>query len=213
MAFSNDYKRTINGRAVSLLSNARARCKNKNIELSITHTWVEAHLTRGTCEITGLHFCFEPPNEKATRRWDAPSLDRINKDLPYTEANTRVILWAVNCALSEYGTKIMLPILKAMVKGIESAQANRLTSVSAANHREGKDDSQPGIVLTAGTREDHYDLDHYQRTVSGEDVDYCTKTRGGDSVGHRGKEVATSTPTESEQDTWQLHPTYGWIER
>ena len=64
-----------------------------------------------------------------------------------------------------------------------------------------------------GTGEDSYDLDHYCRTVRGDDADYRTKTRGGDSVGHRGKEVATPTQLESEQDTWQLNPTYGWIER
>ena len=40
-----------------------------------------------------------------------------------------------------------------------------------------------------GTREDSYDLDHYCRTVRGDDADYCTKTRGGDSVGCGNKEV------------------------
>ena len=51
-----------------------------------------------------------------------------------------------------------------------------------------------------GTREDSYDLDHYCRTVRGDDADYRTKTRGGDSVGHRSKEVGTSQAPQSEQD-------------
>jgi len=37
--------------------------------------------------------------------------------------------------------------------------------------------------------EDYYDLDHYCRTVRGDDADYRTKTRGGDSVGCGSKEV------------------------
>lgn len=192
MAYSNDYKRTVVGRANSLMSNARRRCKAKGIELAITQSWVEAHLTRGTCEITGLHFCFEPRNEHATRRWDAPSLDRINKDLPYTEDNTRVILWAVNCALSEYGTKIMLPILKAMVKGIERAQANQLTSVSAANHRESEIYPELGTVSPTGPWENDYHLDRRRRTVSRENADHSTQESGRDGVGHGGKEVEPS---------------------
>jgi len=213
MAYSNDYKRTIVGRANTLIGNARRRCKDKGIELAITQAWVESHLTRGTCEITGLHFCFEPTDGNATRRWDAPSLDRIDKDLPYTESNTRVILWAVNCALSEYGTKIMLPILKAMVKGIESAQANQLTSVSAANHRESEIYPELGSFSAPWTGEDDNNPDNHCRTVSRENADHCTQTSSRDSVGHRGTEMGPSETSKGLEDTWQLHPTYGWIER
>ena len=196
MAYSNDYKRTISGRAVSLMGNARRRCKAKGIELNITQAWVEKHLIRGTCEITGFHFCFEPRDQNTTRRWDAPSLDRINKDLPYTEDNTRVILWAVNCALAEYGTKTMLPILKAMVKGIESAQKIAATSVSTGTHQQGDTGQEHGAIPTAGTREDYYDLDHYQRTVRGEDADYSAKKSGGDGMGCRGEKMATLVALE-----------------
>ena len=196
MAYSNDYKRTISGRAVSLMGNARRRCKAKGIELNITQAWVEKHLIRGTCEITGLHFCFEPRDQNTTRRWDAPSLDRKDKDLPYTEDNTRVILWAVNCALAEYGTKTMLPILKAMVKGIESAQKIAATSVSTGTHHQGDTGQEHGAIPTAGTREDYYDLDHYQRTVRGEDADYSAKKSGGDSMGCRGEKMATLVALE-----------------
>ena len=211
MAYSNDYKRTISGRAVSLMGNARRRCKAKGIELNITQAWVEKHLIRGTCEITGLHFCFEPRDQNTTRRWDAPSLDRINKDLPYTEDNTRVILWAVNCALAEYGTKTMLPILKAMVKGIESAQKIAATSVSTGTHQQGDTGQEHGAIPTAGTREDYYDLDHYQRTVRGEDADYSAKKSGGDSVGHGGKEVGTPFTITSIQIDGKPKPKISWV--
>jgi hypothetical protein len=183
------YKATTSGRAKVLISNAKQRCREKNVEISIGSEWVEQHLKRGTCELTGLPFDFGPPTKGLTRLSNAPSLDRINKHKPYTEENTRVILWAVNCALAEYGTEVMLPILKAMVKGIEDAQAKSTASLPAGHYSKSEEHTKHGALLTAGTREDHYDLDHYQRTVSGEDSDYRTQTRGGDSVAHRNKKV------------------------
>lgn len=211
MAFSADYKRTVRGRAVSLLSNARKRCKEKEIELHLTQEWVEEHLVRGTCEITGLHFCFEPPDQKATRRWDAPSLDRIDKDKPYTKENTRVILWAVNCALSEYGTKTMLPILRAMVKGIESANKKTITPVPTGINRQSTEDPATGVISAAGTREDSYDFDHYLRTVSGEDSDYCTQTRGGDSLGYGSQKVGTFVAPSRIENNGESESTVVWI--
>ena len=154
MAYSADYKRTIKGRAVTLMSNARTRCKNKGIDISITQEWVEAHLTRGTCEITGLYFSFEPPPEGVTRRWDAPSLDRIDKHKPYTEDNARVILWAVNCALSEYGTEVMLPILRATIKGIENAKKKSTAPVSTGSYIQGAIGAELGSVSTPWFGED-----------------------------------------------------------
>ena len=200
MAYSDDYKRTIAGRAVSLMGNARKRCKEKGIELSITQAWVEEHLFRGTCEITGLHFCFEPPDQKATRRWDAPSLDRIDKDKPYTEDNTRVILWAVNCALSEYGTEIMLPILKAMIKGIESAKAQPAAPVSTGDYIPGAVGAELGSVSTPWTWQDDNHLDDNSRAIHWEDFNYRTKASSGDSVGRGGQEMGTPSTPESQQD-------------
>lgn len=65
------------------------------------------------------------------------------------------------------------------------------TPVSEGHNREGEVYPELGPFSTAGSREDHYDLDHYQRTVCGQDVDYRTQTRGGDSVGHGDQEVGT----------------------
>ena len=84
-------------------------------------------------------------------------------------------------------------------------------SLSTGNHQQGQDKSQPRTIPAAGTREDYYDLDHYCRTVRGEDADYRTQARGGDGVGYGSAEVGPPQAPESEQDDWQLHPAYGWI--
>ena len=200
MAYSEDYKRTVAGRAVSLMGNARRRCKAKGIELVITQAWVEEHLTRGTCEITGFHFCFEPRDDNTTRRWDAPSLDRIDKDKPYTEDNTRVILWAVNCALSEYGTEIMLPILKAMIKGIESAKAQPAAPVSTGDHIPSAVSAKHGTVSATGIGQDNDHPHHHCGADARQDTDHRAQTGSGDSVGHRGKEVGALSTPKSQQN-------------
>ena len=77
-------------------------------------------------------------------------------------------------------------IQQAMYYIFHYAQQNTTPSLPARDHREGEEHSKHGTILTPGTREDHYDLDHYQRTISGQDSDYRTQTRGGDSLGHGG---------------------------
>ena len=166
MAYSPNYKRTTNGRAKTLINNARARSKKKNIEVLITSEWVEEHLKRGTCELTGIPFSFEPPPEGLTRRPDAPSLDRIDKTKPYDSDNTRVILWAVNCALAEYGTEIMLPILERMVDAIK----NELTPLPNDHIEESQNDSESGVVLGARTGEDCDGSHHHRGECEGENA-------------------------------------------
>lgn len=175
LANSHEYKRTTWGRAKVLLSNAKSRCKKKNVELHLSVEWVEEHLKRGTCEITGLPFSFEPPPEGLTRRSDAPSLDRIDKHKHYTEDNTRVILWAVNCALAEYGTEIMLPILKATVKGIEDAQQKSATRVPTTDYREGEIYPELGSFSATGTWQDDDNAHHHCGADARKDADHSAK--------------------------------------
>jgi len=205
-------KQTTRGRAIVLVNNARSRSVKKGVAMELTQAWVESHLERGTCQLTGIPFNLLPPPKGLSRRPDAPSLDRIDKDKHYTEDNTRVILWAVNCTLSEYGTDAMLPILKAMVKGIEDAQALTATSLSAGNNQQSEINSKLGALFTSGIRQDGNDFDHRSGAVHRQDIDHSTQESGGDSMGQRSGEVATPTPSQSIEDHWHLHPTYGWLE-
>lgn len=141
------YKQTTIGRATVLVNNARSRAVKKNIKIDLPIEWVKYHLDIGVCQITGLPFNLEPPPKGVSRRYDAPSLDRIDKTKDYTSDNTRVILWAVNCALSEYGTDVILPILKATVLGIENAKKNTIASIPEGSNRQSEDDVQPRIIF------------------------------------------------------------------
>lgn len=189
MGYSHDYKRTTWGRAVTLINNARTRSQKRNVVLEIGPEWVEKQLLIGHCQITKIPFSLEPPPEGTTRRWNAPSLDRIDKSLPYSETNTRVVLWAVNCALSEYGTETMLPILKAMIKGIEDAKPQSASPVSTGHYSKSEEHTKHGTVLATGSGEDDYYPHHHCGTVHREDLDHCTKESSGDSMAHRNKKV------------------------
>lgn len=183
-----NYVKTIRGRALKLINNARARGETKNISVDLPLEWVEARLTENKCEITGMPFDLTAP-QGTTRRWNAPSLDRINKNLPYEPKNTRVVLWAVNCALSEYGTEVMLPILKAMVQGIENAKKNTTTSVSTGIDQQGEIYPELGSFSATGIGEDDDNAHHHCGTISGEDLDHRAQTSSGNGVGTGNQEV------------------------
>ncbi len=86
--------------------------------VTITNDWVANKIIKGYCELTGLPFDLNKSNPP--RNPYAPSLDRIDASIKeYSENNTRVVLSAVNTALNQYGDKLMLPILEAMVLKIK----------------------------------------------------------------------------------------------
>jgi hypothetical protein len=171
MASNTDYKRTTRGRAMVLYGNARVRSRKRNVEVFITSDWIEDHLKRGTCELTGLPFSFEPPPAGLTRRPDAPSVDRIDKTKPYTTENTRVILWAVNCALAEYGTETMLPILERMVNAIKKQP----TPVSTKHTATSQEQEPHGSVHGARVGQDCDGSHHHRGEPEGQDSSDSTK--------------------------------------
>ena len=205
------YRATIGGRASLLISNAKRRCRDKNIEFHLTRQWVEEHLARNTCEITGMLFDFGPPIGGVSRMINAPSLDRIDKNKHYTEDNTRVILWAVNCALSEYGTEVMLPILKATVKGIENAQQKSTTPVSEGIDSQSEHDTKRRAVLAARLGEDRNHPDNHSGTIPGQDADHSTQESSGDSMGIGVQEMEALIIAQSIEATWPSEPKVIWI--
>ena len=165
-----------NKRAARLLKSAKARSKQKNLELAITKDWINEKLQLGLCELTSIEFDFNTWDGKNTNPF-SPSLDRIDNLKGYTPDNVRVVLFCVNSALNSYGLKFMVPIFKKLIKSYNAKQKST-APVPNTDYFSSEIDSEFGTSATAGTREDSYDLDHYCRTVRGEDADYRTKTRG-----------------------------------
>lgn len=89
------------------------------------------------------------------------------------------------------------------------AQTQTAAPVPAGNYREGEIYPELGTFSSTGFGEDHYDLDHYCRTVSGEDLDYCTQKSGGDGVGYRDKKVGTFVTSYDIQNHGEPSPADG----
>jgi hypothetical protein len=188
---SKNHALTHNGRALLMLRNCKKSAKRRNIVFNLNVEDLLPTVELKHCQLTGLPFDLNPPKQKTMNLY-APSVDRIDNNKGYTKDNIRVVLWAVNRAVGEDGDEAMLPILKKMVKAIEkNVNKKSTTPLPAGAGQQGQDKSPLGTIPAAGTREDHYDLDHYQRTVRGEDADYRAQTRGGDGVGYGSKEVGT----------------------
>jgi hypothetical protein len=204
-----DYVSSIKGKSSRLFSSCKRRANLSGGALTITREWIEERLNLGICEVTGIAFNYEGKSN-FTRQPCAPSVDRKDSQNPdYTPENSRLVLWAVNCAMAEYGEKIMFPIFKAIVKNVKEKSA---PSIPAGHYSKSEEHIKHGTVPAAGTREDGYDLDHYQRTISGEDSDYRTQTRGGDSVAHRNRKVEPSRELKSREDNGDSVPEVGSTE-
>jgi hypothetical protein len=87
-----------------------------------------------------------------------------------------------------------------------NANEKSTTPLPTGTNSQSNPSEEHGAVPTTGTREDSYDLDHYQRAVCGEDADYRTQTRGGDSVGYRMQKVEPPSPVTRIEDHGQSEP-------
>ena len=106
---------TSKGRAGYMLRAAKSRAYKNNAICTIDIDWIEEKIKAGFCELTKLPFDLNYAIDTSKNPY-APSLDRIDsKNKNYTPENTRVVLLAVNCALSEFGLDLIRPILEAML--------------------------------------------------------------------------------------------------
>lgn len=55
------------------------------------------------CEMTGLPFDMAATKK---RRWNSPSIDRIDASKGYVIGNVRFVLWALNAGFSDWGEKV-----------------------------------------------------------------------------------------------------------
>ena len=111
-----EYRQTPRGRAHHLYKSARQRAKKLRLEFDLTREWLEERLIYGRCEMSGLEFGY---GVDARKHPYAPSLDRIDNDKGYTQDNCRVILWALNTALSWWGEDEFRGIAEAWLDSIK----------------------------------------------------------------------------------------------
>lgn len=93
-----------------LYYSAKKTAKIRGVEFDLTRDWFENRISAGVCEMSGMPFNFV-----VKRGPDSPSVDRIMPGGPYTQANCRLVLWALNRALNNYGEDYMINVFKSVI--------------------------------------------------------------------------------------------------
>lgn len=98
---------------VKLFYGCKSNAQNRNIEFSLTRDEVPLMLDRSKfrCEISGIPFSLETHAESGKRPY-APSIDRIDSSGPYRFSNVRLVLWAVNAGMQDWGLEVYLHVAK-----------------------------------------------------------------------------------------------------
>lgn len=95
------------GRLLVMQAKRRSQAKEIPCDLHNFIPEIEARVQRGVCELTGLSFNF---HSKGTS-WNSPSLDRIDPKKGYTHSNIRIVCFAMNAAMGNWGSDTLRMIM------------------------------------------------------------------------------------------------------
>lgn len=86
---------------------ARRRCRLKNLPFDLTMDWAlrQAEAQDFRCCLTGIQFFAKHPGRSARNPY-APSIDKIDPRGGYTQANARIVVFAVNAMLMDWGPEV-----------------------------------------------------------------------------------------------------------
>jgi hypothetical protein len=200
--FREFWKDPINYQLYLAFKGAKERAKRKNIPFNLEKAYLKSIMT-SLCPVFKIPLTWGVYGEGNRNIYNSPSLDRVVPELGYIKGNVVFLSGLANMIKQDVTETELYAVadwLHDKRKEVLNAVKNQAPSLPAESYIEGEIYPELGAISSAGTREDSYDLDHYQRTVSGQDSDYRTQTRGGDSVGHRGAEVGTPQAPQSEQN-------------
>lgn len=85
--------------------------------------WAEQ---KGACALTNLPFVIPQERNGFKASPYSPSIDRIDPFEGYTKSNVRLVVYAVNCSLHNYGEEIFKVIAQAYVQGIVPVETQSL---------------------------------------------------------------------------------------
>lgn len=114
-AYQLNYHRSSWGKSQYLLHQIKRRAEKKNWDFDLTREWLEARIKKGYCELTKLPFVLANVKGKSATNPYTPSVDRIDCSKGYTQDNCRVVCWAVNAALMDWGETTLLTVAHSLV--------------------------------------------------------------------------------------------------
>jgi hypothetical protein len=83
----------------------RAAAKGQPFRLTTVDVETVLRRSRGRCEVTGMAFS-DAPAPKGMKRPYHHSIDRVDSSLGYTGSNVRVVCFAVNMAMANWGEAV-----------------------------------------------------------------------------------------------------------
>ena len=129
----SQYTQYINKMYLSAKMGARTR----NLEWNISkQDIVELFLkSNGRCALSGIPFSIEIVGKRNRMPW-WPSLDRIESREGYTPNNIRIVCYAVNVALWDFGDEVLIKIAKGVIENCQiSSGFNGRPATENETHR------------------------------------------------------------------------------
>ena len=92
-----------------LVSRIKSRCEKKTLPFDLTDHMeeIKARIAKGKCEMTGLPL----RKRHGKMAWNSPSLDRVIPSRGYLYSNIRVVCFAMNAAMGNWGEKVLRKIV------------------------------------------------------------------------------------------------------
>ena len=103
-----EAKRRLEKRAKVLVATVRTRARKRGLEFDLDeHVQdLQRRVDMGVCEVTGQPFDLSPG-----RKYNSPSLDRIDPSKGYTHRNVRIVLNLVNAAMGDWGEEVLFRVM------------------------------------------------------------------------------------------------------
>lgn len=95
--YNSHYRRTLHGKARSLIAAIKHRATRRRVSFDLDYEWAIEKLSTGICEVTGMKFNITA----SSRVFTSPSVDRVIPEHGYTKDNCRMVVWVYNSAKSE----------------------------------------------------------------------------------------------------------------
>jgi len=103
----------LNNRASNLVCKARIRARKWDLPFDLHHHIddLQQRINKGSCELTGYPLDLGPAKGR-TRIYNAPSIDRIVPEKGYVYDNVRVVCFAANAAMGDWGEDKIRDIMR-----------------------------------------------------------------------------------------------------
>jgi hypothetical protein len=126
MAFTQkeaaSYRTTVNGRALHMYHSVLKGAKQRDIGFELSQAWFKEKIKDGICEVTGIPLVLTYDDNLAVkskgqnRHPFAPSVDRIDSNLPYTEDNCKMVISIYNTCKGSFTDESVEIFCKAFLK-------------------------------------------------------------------------------------------------